>query len=184
MVEIFGLGIFENVMNWFTTPLTIILFLIVTCVTGYFFYKHNFNRIKNFEASHDYSINIVLILFYGLFLFWVSKYLLHIDLIFSLIITAIFYSVSIFVLTVTLIILRRRKIKKYCIESVIEINKQFVKEKVYQINVNCMAANHKYTDMLKEDIIRIEKTGGTIDINKYKNIDIWQDKNQHPKSDE
>ena len=102
----------------------------------------------------------------------------------SVIFTGIFYSVSIFVLTITMIFMRRSKLKKYVIKSAKWINdnptiewKDDYNNPIYKIRMKCIEADHQYTDWLKTDIDRRKKSEKPIDLAKYEAINIWENKN-------
>lgn len=198
-IQIYGLEYFVDVVNWFKSPWTILLLALLMLVIMYFFYEVNFTRHKDeTNAVHHYLSNIGLFGACGAILFWVSKFVLKMDLIWSAIITLIFYSVLLYVLTITMIIMRRNKIKKWIIEKVYFINNntnmkwtQKDDNPLYKIRAKCIEDGHKYLDWFLEDIdgneFYTDKDGDTcsvpyagkrpIDIAKYQQINIWKDEN-------
>jgi len=207
-IKIYGLNLFADVVNWFSSPYALILFFIITAAAGYLFYKLNFTEHENStRASNHYGFNILLIGVYGILLFWVSKYVLKMDLIMSVIFTGIFYSVSIFALTMILIFMRRSKLKKFVINSAKWINDNPMAwkydNKIDKIRLKCIEGDHYYTNMLLKDIdlpkpsdkdIYDEnknfvktiypkdnewkgKGKRPIDVSKYEALNIWENKN-------
>jgi hypothetical protein len=198
-IHIYGIEQFASVTNWFQSSMTILLLAIFTFVVSYLFYKLNFTR-HNDETSavHHYMSNIGLFAGYGVILFWVSRFVLQLDLIWSAILTLVFYSVLLYVLTITMIIMRRNKIKRWVIEKANFINdnprmkwKQDNDNPLYKIRSKCIEDGHKYLDWLLKDIdgnkLETDKEGDLatvpyagerpIDISKYQKINIWKDEN-------
>jgi hypothetical protein len=119
---------------------------------------------------------------YGVCLFWVSKYILNLDLVYSLIFTVIFYAGSITLLTIILIILRRWKIKRWIIFNIkiikaIDKNSHIDIKYYDELDKICGEGDHKYLDMFKKDLTKYMD----IDMNKYQKINIWKDENMNPK---
>ena len=200
-LEIYGLQTFSSIVNWFSDWKAFLLFVIVTALVCYFFYKINFiNSDKALSPAGHYGYNSMLMIGYGLILFWVSNYVLQMDLVYSMIFTIGFYSISIYILTITLIILRRYKIKKWLLNKLDNINELKFKQQ-YDLLDKCNNGEHKYlTDLILDltgtdwiDIPTYEKEKHSnkiyfkpkLDIDmlkeKYNNINIWQDKNMNTK---
>ena len=192
-ITIYGLKIFENVINWFSNIyLTIILAIILSILT-YFFVKINFGSYAedSLHPMEHYGWNTILFTVLGVVMFWVSKYIIKVDTVLSVLVTLIFYSSIIFILTVSMIIMRRYKIKHYCIQSAYWLNvNQTIKctggSIVDTIRSQCINGKHKYLTMLARDIDddldydeRKVYNRPLINIDKYEQINIWTDENQN-----
>ena len=173
-IQIYGINYFQSVINWFSSIYTIIILIILTGIFIYYFYKINFTNNEWSLSNIHYLINIGLIIIYGILLFYISKFLLNLELVYSIIFTVLFYGVSIFLLTVVLLILRRYKIKKYILSKIDDINNNKDKEKIKTV---CVNGEHKYLDWFKKDIERNKK----IDKQKYITINIFKDENMNNK---
>jgi uncharacterized protein YacL len=194
-IRIYGIEHFSNVINWFQSLYTILLLAIFTFVVAYFFYKLNFVRHKDETSStHHYILNVLIFGIYGVILFWVSKFVLKMDLMMSAIFTLVFYSLLLYVLTITMIIMRRHKIKRWVIDKINFINnnpnlewKREEHNPLYIIRSKCISDGHKYLDWFLEDIDGVKgidsenkkACGGKrpLDITKYRKINIWKDEN-------
>ena len=184
MIELYGLEKFSGLKNWFNNYLTIILFILIIGVFAYLFYKQNFCLNKySYSGANHYVLNFLLIVGTGFGLTFVGNYLSNIDSIYSLIITVLFYSANIFVLTLILIFIRRHKLKQWTISKAELLNTGKITE--YEFNLlrsDCEDAGHAYTDLLLQEIKKYDlksKSNKTISLDKYKNINIWEDRNMN-----
>lgn len=191
--EIYGIKFFANILKLLDNWGTVFLFMLITVICGYLFYRLNIKYHSSFtEGAHHYFLNIILFGFYVGSLTFISKYVSNLDIIYSSIFTVIFYSVSIFILTIFLIIFRRYKLKQFIIKSADWFNKNLdniltdknKKANISWITTACIVGDHKYTDLYLKDInssLKSERKKA-IDIDKFKNINIWKDENMNPKN--
>jgi hypothetical protein len=174
---IYGLkDIIINFSNWFTTPITIVLFILINALLIYYFYKLNFVvNDDSIDSSIHYLFNLLLITPYLIIIFGVGHYIIINNLL-SIIITCLFYSATLFILVLFLIFLRRYKIKKWIIQQINNINNTSEKNTtlINKLKKLISFEKHDYLEMLLKDLNKKKK----IDINKYKKLNIFENKNR------
>ena len=197
-IQVYGLDYLTPVMNWFNNWQTILLFTIITGLLIYFFYRVNLSNDDScLDAMTHYGFNFALLIVYGLCLFLVSRYIQELSFFYSIVLTILFYSINITILTIVLLFLRRWKIKRWILSKIEVLNnlKKIDKKTsdiVQGIRYICIHGDHQYLNEFLDDIHYkfISKTADTniiqikkimISYDKYDSINIFEDKNKKPK---
>jgi hypothetical protein len=175
-MEIYGLKFFSKIANLFDTPLGIVLFSIIIFLALYIFIKHNFsfkNKIGNdifFDDGRFYFENAMLFIITLTVLLVFGHYIIFENLFLSVIFTGIFYAVSIFLMTLFLIFMKRYQIKKFILYELntindMLINKKPIKEyvqKVFWYTVFMKHNNLEYKFVYDKDHLILQRTKGEL----------------------
>jgi len=168
-MQIYGLKYLKDVLNMFDTTWGIILFFIIIFLAIYIFIKNNFsfkNKIGNdifFDDGRFYFENGMLFIFTVGALLLFGHYIVFENLFLSIIFTGIFYAVSIFLLTLFLIFMKRYQIKHFILYSLDKINelidnKKEIKttvDKIFWNSVFSKANNLKYNFVQKDKYLML-----------------------------
>jgi hypothetical protein len=175
-MQIYGLKYLKDVSNMFNTTWGIILFCLIIFIAVYIFIKHNFsfkNKLGNdifFDDGRFYFENSMLIVITFAALMVFGHYIVFENLFLSIVFTGIFYAVSIFLLTLFLIFMKRYQIKKFILYHLNTINDMLIKKqaiKTYVENVfwNAVFMKHKdlkYQFVYKNERLILQRTSGDL----------------------
>jgi len=208
-VTIYGLELFNALGNYFYSGdgsyIGIIMLVLLLGVGVYGLYLVNKWKYMVYRTYLYYPINLIFIVGCLGLIMYVAKFVLYTDIIVSSFFTLIFYSTSIFILTLVLLFMRRYKIKHHILNDIDYLN-DILKEKnniveefndyrhytfgfadwtrTYKLNDNKLVmeingkikTSHQYLTMYAESLIKIDVKKG-IDKTKFKALKVFENKN-------